>query len=63
MTDKSHLNNEIETKSVELTEKELEYYNNIKKAVSAMTEDTAYPIEGSGKNIENGKILEKNLQE
>ncbi len=63
MTDTSHLNNEIEDKTVKSTKKELEYYGEIKKQVEAMTEATRYPMEGSHRNIENGKKLEETLNE
>lgn len=62
MADCSHLNNELEDKTVKSTQKEIEYYDSIKKEVLSMTKATAYPIEGSSANIENGKILEKNLK-
>ncbi len=63
MTDVSHLNNEIEDKAVKSTAKELEFYDTIKSKVESMTEATKYPVEGSGKNITNGQILEKSLKE
>jgi len=63
MTDTSHLNNEIEDKSVKSTKKEIEYFDSIKREVASMTEATRFPIEGSGKNIENGKKLESTLKE
>jgi hypothetical protein len=62
MTDTSHLNNEIEDKSVKSTKKETEYYDQIRKEVAAMTEATAYPVEGSGKNIESGRQMEELLK-
>ncbi|HOO72587.1 MAG TPA: hypothetical protein PK926_12565 [Spirochaetota bacterium] len=62
MTDSIHLNNETETKAVTLSKKELEYYKDIKIAVEVMTEATKYPVEGSAKNINNGKILEEELK-
>lgn len=62
MTDTSHLNNEIEDKSVKSTKKETEYYDQIRKEVAAMTEATAYPVEGSGRNIENGRQIEELLK-
>ena len=63
MTDCSHLNNELENSTVELTEKEIEFFDAIKFEVEAMTAATAYPIEGSSKNITNGKLMEKKLKE
>ncbi len=63
MTDSSHLNNELEDKTVKLTKTEIECYDEIKKNVEAMTEATMYPVEGSGKNIKNGQILEESLKE
>ncbi len=63
MADSTLLNNEIETKTVELTTKEIIYYDNIKQEVSKMTEATSYPVEGSGENITNGKLLENHLKE
>lgn len=62
MADCSHSNNELEDRTVKSTQKEVEYYDSIKKEVLNMTKATAYPIEGSGANIGNGKILEKNLK-
>jgi len=62
MTDTSHLNNEIEDKTVKATKKELEYYDEIRKQVELMTEATRYPIEGSHRNISNGKKLEELLE-
>ncbi|MDY6934143.1 MAG: hypothetical protein SVZ03_07965 [Spirochaetota bacterium] len=62
MADSSHLNNEIEDKAVKSTEKEIEYYDSTAKEVGVMTEATKYPIEGSGKNIKNGQILEDYLK-
>jgi hypothetical protein len=63
MTDASHLNNEVETKTVDLTKEELECFEKIQSEVEKMTEATRYPIEGSGKNIENGQVMEKLLNE
>ena len=58
MTESSHINNQIETKAVELTDDEIKIYDKIKDEAESMTEATRYPIEGSGKNIVNGKELE-----
>ncbi|MFH0975911.1 MAG: hypothetical protein V1874_09035 [Spirochaetota bacterium] len=63
MTDTSNLNNAVEDKAVKMTTKEVELFENIKKEVEFMTEATRYPVEGSGKNIINGQLLEKNLKE
>ncbi len=63
MTDTSHLNNEVETNTVKLTREELECFEKIQNEVEKMTEATRYPIEGSGKNIENGQTIEKLLNE
>ncbi len=62
MTDTSHLNNEIEDKTIKATKKELHYYDQIRKQVELMTEATRYPIEGSHRNISNGKKLEELLE-
>lgn len=62
MTDSIQLNNENETKTVSMSDSEVRYFNKITTEVSQMTEATRYPIEGSAKNIENGKILEKELK-
>ncbi len=62
MTDSSHLNNEIEDKAVKSTKKEIEYYSKIKNLVEMMTEATRYPMEGSHRNIGNGKKLEELLE-
>ena len=58
MTDAINLNAELESKSIELTGMKLEYFDRIREEVRSMTEATRYPIEGSKKNIENGKMLE-----
>lgn len=63
MTDASNLNNVIEDKFVRSTQKEIEYFENIQKEVELMTEATRYPVEGSDKNITNGKLLEDKLKE
>ena len=62
MTDSIHLNNEIETKAFKLSQEELQHYDAIRQEVKTMTEATRYPVEGSGKNIENGKILEEEIK-
>lgn len=62
MADASHLNNEIEDKTVKATKTEMECFDRIKKEVEEMTESTKYPIEGSGNNITNGKKLEELLK-
>lgn len=56
-------NNKINNEGIELTKKEVEYYTKLRQSVEDMTEATKYPIEGSGKNIENGKFLEEALKE
>jgi hypothetical protein len=63
MTDNSHLNNENETKTVELTDQEIEIFSSIKSEVDEMTKATAYPIEGSNKNISNGQKLENMIKD
>jgi len=63
MTDNSHVNNENETRTVELTEQEIDIFSNIKNEVEAMTKATEYPIEGSNKNISNGQKLEHMLKD
>ena len=62
MTDNSHLNNENENRTVELTQKEMETFLNIKEQVEFMTEATRIPIDGSNKNISNGQHLEQLLK-
>ncbi|MBP7736090.1 MAG: hypothetical protein KA369_08985 [Spirochaetes bacterium] len=62
MTDSISLNADIEKKSVDLTRTELEYFERIRQEVQSMTEATKYPIEGSERNIENGKIIEGYLK-
>lgn len=62
MTDSIHLNNAIETKAVAMSKEELSHYDSIKSEVNAMTNATKYPVEGSGKNIDNGKILEEEIK-
>ncbi len=63
MTESSHINNEVETKAVELTEKELMLIQTIRVEVDAMTEAAGYPVEGSGRNIENGQAMESMIGE
>ncbi len=61
MTESIHLNADLESKSLELTNIELDHYNSIKKEVNSMTDATRYPIEGSSLNIKNGSRLEELL--
>ena len=63
MTDTTLINNETENKIIDVTKIEINCYNNIKKEVEDMTAATRYPMEGSNKNITNGKVLEKSLKE
>ncbi len=62
-TEISHLNNEIETKAFEMSDQEIALFKEIKEIVIAMTNFTAYPVEGSSKNIDNGKAIENLLIE
>ncbi len=59
MSDKITMNSDLENQTVVMTQEELLYYDEINKDVEHMTEATTFPIEGSAKNIENGKIIEK----
>jgi len=63
MTESIKLNADLEKKSVDMTKTELEYFNRICDEVRSMTEATKHPIEGSEKNIENGKLLEQYLRQ
>ncbi len=63
MSDSIAANADLERKAADLTQKEITYYSAVKDAVAAMTEATKYPVEGSAKNIENGKELVKLLEE
>ena len=63
MADTTLINNETETKIIDVTKKEIECYDSMKKEVEDMTSATRYPMEGSNKNISNGKILEKSIRE
>jgi len=63
MTDLSHLNNEAEQTAVDLTQKEHKIYDTIKNEVEQMTIATAYPVEGSGKNMQNTDELIKIIKE
>jgi hypothetical protein len=56
-------NNKLKLLTSTLTKKEIEYFNNLKNSVHTMTESTKFPIQGSGKNITNGKFLETTLKE
>jgi len=62
MVDASHINNELETKTVDFTNKEMKSNDNIREEVELMTEATQYPIEGSHQNEINGKLIEENIQ-
>ncbi len=62
MTESINLNADIEKKSVDLTRIETEYFERIRNEVQCMTEATKYPIEGSERNIENGKLIENYLR-
>jgi hypothetical protein len=63
MTDNMNLNADLEIKSIALTNLEMEYFDQIRREVDEMTDATKYPIVGSAKNIENGKLIEQNLRE
>ncbi len=63
MTDLSHMNNEAEQTAVDLTEKEHKIYDSIKNEVEQMTKATAYPVEGSAKNMQNTEELKKIISE
>jgi hypothetical protein len=63
MTDLSHLNNKAEQTAVDLTEKEHKVYDTIKNEVEQMTKATAYPVEGSSKNMKNTDELTKIISE
>lgn len=62
MSDSINQNASAEKRVVELSRQEMEYYDGIKSSVEAMTEATRYPVEGSERNIQNGKILEDTLK-
>jgi len=63
MTGAIALNSDIEKKAIELTRMKIGYFDRIREEVKSMTDATSYPIEGSGRNIENGKILEMYLKQ
>lgn len=63
MTDKSHVDNEFESTAIDSTEKAISLFNRMRNAVKNMTDATAAPVEGSGKNIEIGKMIESLLRE
>ena len=63
MTGAIALNSDMEKKAVELTKMKIGYFDRIREEVRSMTEATSYPIEGSGRNIENGRILELYLKQ
>ncbi|MDY6967713.1 MAG: hypothetical protein SVR08_03510 [Spirochaetota bacterium] len=63
MTESIKLNNEVETRAFDLSKDEMKFYDEIKNEVQKMTEATRYPVDGSGKNIKNGQILERQLRE
>jgi hypothetical protein len=57
------LNADMEKKAIELTKMKIGYFERIRQEVASMAEATRYPIEGSGLNIENGKVLERYLRQ
>ncbi len=63
MTAASHINNETETKSIQLTDQEISYFEDLKQEVELTTEATQVSIDGSQKNISNCKLLEKKVKE
>lgn len=63
MTEAIALNSGMEKKAIELTKMKIGYFERIREEVRSMTDATSYPIEGSGRNIENGKILEMYLRQ
>ena len=63
MTGAIALNSDMEKKAIELTKMKIGYFDRIREEVRSMTDATSYPIEGSGRNIENGKILEMYLRQ
>ncbi|MBN2158418.1 MAG: hypothetical protein JW807_03410 [Spirochaetes bacterium] len=62
MTDSINLNADLEKKSIDLTKMILDYFQKIREEVQNMNRATKYPIEGSAKNIENGKLIESYLR-
>ncbi len=62
MTESISLNARLEEKTVELTNHEIEGFDSLEIEVEKMTEATKYPVEGSEKNIQNGKEIEKVLK-
>lgn len=63
MTELFHVTNAAETKTVALTNKQIEHYNKIKSSVIEMTEATGFPVEGSEKNMKICRLMEENLRE
>lgn len=56
-------NNEIENSTIAATRKETAYFDGIVAGIAAMTEVTRYPVEGSARNINNGKLMENALRQ
>lgn len=63
MTESIGLNADLEKKSIDQTKIELECFGRIRAAVESMSDATVNPIEGSIRNIENGKRIENYLRE
>lgn len=61
MADETRMNNEQEDRTLRNAEREMACIDEVMRAVDAMTDAVAYPIEGSAHNIENGKTMEEHM--
>jgi hypothetical protein len=62
MSDNISLNSNLESKTLAVTEEEIELYRRLKISVEKMTEAARFPIEGSSRNIRNARDIEKALK-
>jgi len=62
MTEAVAVNAKIEEKTVELTQKETGCFDMTRHQVMLMTEKTRFPIDGSARNIENGRKVSDYVQ-
>jgi hypothetical protein len=63
MADSINLNAIVEQDTVKLSDEEIKSCDGLKIEVEETTVATRYPVEGSAKNIQNGKMLEKTAKE
>jgi hypothetical protein len=62
MTENISMNSRLEASAIALTANEMESYNALKTAVEFMTEAARYPVEGSARNMDNAREIERGLK-